>query len=218
MLRSGHERTMWRARARARCSRRRCCVCVPKHAEGRAFVSRRSERVRSCAFSKARKHRVDDASRRRPEAAGRPRSRLPRNTLEPTMPSARENPREPIRGWTKPSENLRRSSIRYTRGRATSGVEGHGRTTGGLPVGPITASPPPLWKECANLLPLSPSLSLYLKRRARSSLLSIKVHNKRTVHDRFLSLPFFSFFLFRYPCRARHDHLRAFNRRKIEGG
>lgn len=124
----GHERTMCGARARAlvRCRwRRGCCVCVPKHAEGRAFVfvARARFRVRS------RRH-ASTASTRRPEAAGRPRSRLPRDTLRA---DGAERPGEPAGAHSWVNEALRKSAKildSIHSGSRHQRVEGHGRTTG----------------------------------------------------------------------------------------
>lgn len=167
---------------------------------------------------RSRRH-ASTASTRRPEAAGRPRSRLPRNTLsrrcrtpgrtrgspfvgERSSPKICEDPRFDTLGVAPPARRRTRTDHRdYLSDRSQ-----HHHRCGR--------------RECGiSRLPFSFSPST---KRAHSLLLSIKVRNKRTVRDRFFFLsflfPFYFFFFSFYPCRTRHDHLRAFNRRKIEGG
>lgn len=104
----------------ARCCR--CCVCLPKHAEGCTFE-------RSSVFSNARKHRVDAFHAPSVEAADHPRSRLPRSILSGGV----ESPGEPAGACSWVNEALRKSAKildSIHSGSRHQRTEGHGWTTG----------------------------------------------------------------------------------------
>lgn len=101
-------------------------MCVPKHAEGCTFE--RSSAF-SCAFSNARKHRVDAFHAPSVEAADHPRSRLPRSTLSGGV----ESPGEPAGACSWVNEALRKSAKildSIHSGSRHQRTEGHGWTTG----------------------------------------------------------------------------------------